>query len=138
MPIVAISMTDADLEELDLLTTEFIQKEDGKNPNRSEVVRHAIHALMSEYRTVEIAKGSVTAIITAVYYKKGQGHNISSVQHEYKKIITATIHAHTSEGLCTEIMILTADADDVRGFLKKLRAQKKVMKVDIALVGGGK
>jgi CopG family nickel-responsive transcriptional regulator len=137
MPIVAISMTDADLEELDLLTTEFIQKK-GKIPNRSEVVRHAIHALMSEHRTVELAKGQVTAIVTAVYYKKGQGHNISVVQHEFKKFITATIHAHTSDGYCTEIMILTADAEKVREFLKKLRSQKKVMKVDISLVGGGK
>jgi metal-responsive CopG/Arc/MetJ family transcriptional regulator len=93
---------------------------------------------MSEHLNVESAQGQVTAIVTAVYYKKGQGHNISSVQHEYKKFIAATIHAHTSEGLCTEIMILTADAEDFRGFLKKLRAQKKVMRVDTALVGGGK
>ena len=132
MPIVAVSMTDDDLKEL-----EFLQKQ-GKFSNRSEVVRHALQLLMSEHVNVENAQGQVTAIVTAVYYKKGQGHNISSVQHEYKKFITATIHAHTSEGLCTEIMILTADAEEVRGFLKKLRAQKKVMRVDIALVGGGK
>ena len=132
MPIVAVSMTDDDLEDLEYLQTQ------GKFSNRSEVVRHALQLLMSEHVNVENAQGQVTAIVTAVYYKKGQGHNISSVQHEYKKSITATIHAHTSEGLCTEIMILTADAGEVRGFLKKLRAQKKVMRVDIALVGGGK
>ncbi|MHA1137564.1 MAG: CopG family ribbon-helix-helix protein [Candidatus Thorarchaeota archaeon] len=132
MPIVAVSMTDTDLEEL-----EFLQKQ-GEFSNRSEVVRHALQLLMSEHVNVESAQGHVTAIVTAVYHKKGQGHNISAVQHEYKKFITATIHAHTSEGFCTEIMILTSDAEDFRGFLKKLRAQKKVMRVDIALVGGGK
>ena len=125
-------MTDDDLNEL-----EFLQKQ-GKFSNRSEVVRHALQLLMSEHVTVESAQGQVTAIVTAVYYKKGQGHNISAVQHEYKKFLSATIHANTSEGFCTEIMILTADATEVRGFLKKLRAQKKVMRVDIALVGGGK
>ena len=132
MEIVTVSMTDSDLEELELL------KQLGKFSNRSEVVRHAVQSLMSEHRSLERVKGVITAVITAVYYKKGQGHNISSVQHEYRKFITATIHAHTSDGHCTEVMILTAAAEEVRGFLKKLRSQKKVMKVDISLVGGGK
>ena len=132
MPIVAISMKDTDLKEL-----EFLQKK-GKFSNRSEVVRHAVQSLMSEHRNMEIVQGPITAIITAVYYKKGQGHNISSVQHEFREFIAATIHAHTTEGNCTEVMILTADAGKVRDFLKKLRSQKKVMKVDISLVGGGK
>jgi len=124
-------MTDADLEEL-----EFLQKS-GKFSNRSEVVRHAVQSLMSEHQNIEIVQGLITAVITAVYYKKGQGHNISTVQHEYREFIAATIHAHTTEGNCTEVMILTADAETVRDFLKKIRSQKKVMKVDITLVGGG-
>ena len=132
MPIVAVSMTEEDLEEL-----EFLQKK-GKFSNRSEVVRHAVQALMLEHRNVELVEGLITAVITAVYYKKGQGHNISSVQHEYREFIAATIHAHTTEGNCTEVMILTANAEKVRDFLKKLRSQKKVMKVEVSLVGGGK
>lgn len=132
IPIVAVSMTDEDLQEL-----EFLQMK-GKFSNRSEVVRHAVQSLMSEHRNVELVQGLITAVITAVYYKKGQGHNISAVQHEYREFIAATIHAHTSEGNCTEVMILTANAEKVRDFLKKLRSQKKVMKVDVSLVGGGK
>jgi len=132
MPIVAVSMTEEDLEEL-----EFLQVK-GKFSNRSEVVRHAVQALMLEHRNVELVQGLITAVITAVYYKKGQGHNISSVQHEYREFIAATIHAHTTEGNCTEVMILTANAEKVRDFLRKLRSQKKVMKVDVSLVGGGK
>lgn len=132
MPIVAVSMTDEDLEELENLQIE------GKFSNRSEVVRHAVQSLMSEHRNVERAQGQITAVITAIYYKKGQGDNIRSVQHKYRKFIAATIHAHTSDGYCIEVMILTAAAEKVREFLKKLRSQKKVMKVDINLTGGGK
>ena len=51
MPIVAVSMTDSDLEEL-----EFLLKE-GEFSNRSDVVRHAVQALMSEHRDIESAKG---------------------------------------------------------------------------------
>ncbi len=132
MPIVAVSMREEDLAEL-----EFLQVK-GKFSNRSEVVRHAVQALMLEHRNVELVQGLITAVITAVYYKKGQGHNISSVQHEYREFIAATIHAHTTEGNCTEVMILTANAEKVRDFLKKIRSQKKVMKVEVSIVGGGK
>jgi len=138
MPIVAVSMTEDDLEDLEFLQTKMFFQTKDKLPNRSEIVRHAIQSLMSEYRNVERAQGQITAVITAVYYKKGQGHNISSVQHEYQKFIAATIHAHTSDGYCIEVMILTAAAEKVREFLKKLRSQKKVMKVEISLTGGGK
>ena len=130
MPIVAVSMTDSDLEELETLLKE------GEFSNRSDVVRHAVQALMSEHRTIESAKGVITVVATALYYKKGQGHNISAVQHEFKDSITATIHSHTSEGSCIEVMIITAKADTIRDFLKKLRAQKKVLKMEASLIGG--
>lgn len=131
MPIVAISMTDSDLKEL-----EFLQDR-GRFSNRSEVVRHALQTLLSEHRTIENVKGNVTAVFTALYAKKGQGHGISAVQHEYGDALTALIHDHTSEGNCVEVMIVTSDANQVREFLKKLRAQKKVLKVNVSLMGGG-
>ncbi len=131
MPIVAISMTDSDLEDL-----EFLQ-EQGKFANRSDAVRHAVQTLLSEHRTVENVKGTVTAVITALYSKKGQGHGISAVQHEYSDALTGLIHDHTSEGNCIEVMVVTANANHVREFLKKLRAQKKVMKVEVSILGGG-
>jgi CopG family nickel-responsive transcriptional regulator len=128
--VIAVSMTESDLEELETLL------KDGEFANRSDLVRHAIQALISEHRRIESVTGVVTAIITALYYKKGHGQNIRTVQHEFKDIISATVHSHTSDGSCVEVMIITANADVVRGFLKKLRAQKKVLKVEVSLIGG--
>ena len=132
MPIVAISMSDSDLDELELL-----QKE-GQFSNRSEVVRQAVHKLLTEHRNLEHVEGIVTAVFTALYYKKGEGHYISAVQHEFREHLTATIHAHTTDGNCAEVMIMDADAEVVRSFLMKLRSQKKVLKVEVNLVGGGR
>lgn len=132
MPIVAISMSDSDLNALELLQNE------GGFSNRSEVVRHAVHKLMSEHRRLEEAEGVITAVFTALYYQKGHGRYISTVQHEYREHIAATIHAHTTDGNCTEVMIVEADAEVAREFLKKLRSQKKVIKIDVILVGGNK
>ncbi|MFW9980290.1 MAG: CopG family ribbon-helix-helix protein [Candidatus Thorarchaeota archaeon] len=130
MPIVAISMTDSDLEKL-----EFLQKK-GKFSNRSDVVRHAVQTLLTEHRTIEDVTGTVTAVFTALYAKKGQRKGISAVQHEYGDVLTALIHDHTSEGNCVEVMIVTSNANQVREFLKKLRAQKKVLKIDVSFMGG--
>jgi CopG family nickel-responsive transcriptional regulator len=130
MPIVAISMTDTDLEEL-----EFLQQE-GKFSNRSDVVRHAVQTLLNEHRTIENVTGTITAVFTALYSKKGHGQGISVVQHEYGDALTALIHDHTSDGNCVEVMVVTSEANKVREFLKKLRAQKKVLKVDVNLMGG--
>lgn len=130
VPVIAVSMTDSDLEDLELLLKE------GEFSNRSDLVRHAVQALISEHRNIENVKGVVTAVITALYYKKGHGHNISMVQHEFSDIITATLHSHTSDGRCIEVMIVTAKANVLRDFLKKLRAQKKVLKVELSLIGG--
>ncbi len=131
MPIVAVSMSDSDLEELEYL------RDEGKFSNRSEVVRHAVQSLLSEHRTLERAEGTITAIITVLYYKKGTDHAISAVQHEFRDYITATVHAHTTEGNCTEVIIIEADAELVRDFLKKLRSRKKVLRAFSTIVGGG-
>lgn len=131
MPIVAISMTDADLDELEYLL------DHGKFSNRSDVVRNAVQALLSKHRTIENVTGTVTAVFTALYSKKGHGQGISAVQHEYGDALTALIHDHTSEGKCVEVMVVTSTADQVREFLKKLRAQRKVQKVEVSLMEGG-
>jgi CopG family nickel-responsive transcriptional regulator len=132
VPIVAVSMSDSDLKELEIL-----QKE-GLFSNRSEVVRQAVQKLLSEHQSLEHAEGFVTAVFTALYYKTGKGHGISTVQHEFTEYITATIHAHTTDGSCAEVMIMDAEAEVIRSFLKKLRSQKKVLRVDVNIIGGGR
>ena len=131
MPIVAVSMSDSDFEELENLRNE------GKFSNRSEVVRHAVQSLLSEHRSLEQTKGIITAIITALYHKEGHGRAISAIQHEFREYINATVHAHTTEGNCIEVIIIEADAELVRDFLKKLRSQKKVLRAFSNIVGGG-
>jgi CopG family nickel-responsive transcriptional regulator len=132
VPIVAVSMSESDFDEL-----ETLQKE-GLFSNRSEVVRQAVQKLQSEHQRLEHVEGIVTAVFTALYYKTGKGDGINKVQHEFTEYITATIHAHTTDGRCAEVMIMDAEAEVIRSFLKMLRSQKKVLRVDVNLIGGGK
>lgn len=130
MPIVAISMPDSDLEELEKLQVS------GGFSNRSEVVRHAIQSLLAESRNLEGIKDEITVIVTIVFSKKGKDNYCHQVQHEFNQVISAMMHSHTKDGGCVEVMVLTGDADQIRDFIKKLRTQRQVIRLQVSLVGG--
>ena len=130
MPVVAVSMSDSDFEEL-----ESLQK-DGGFSNRSEVVRHALQSLLDEHRALEVHKGKMTAIVTVVYSEKGKDTACHNVQHKYNDILTAMIHSHTSNGGCIEVLIATGDSDEVKGFIKELRSKRTVTRIQVNPVGG--
>jgi CopG family nickel-responsive transcriptional regulator len=129
MPVVAVSMSDSEFEKL-----ENLQK-DGGFSNRSEVVRHALQSLLDEHRTLELHSGDMTAIVTVVYSKKGKNTECHKVQHKYNDILTAMIHSHTSNGGCIEVLIATGKSDEVKGFIKELRSQRSVTRIQINPVG---
>ena len=128
MPIIAISMAQSDLEELERLQT------DGGFANRSDLVRHAIQSLLADHRTLEGVKGDVAAICTVFYSLKGKDMQCHHIQHEYSHMLEAMMHAHTNGGGCIEVMIVKGAADYVRSFIKSLRKQRKVTRVEVILV----
>ncbi|TFG32109.1 CopG family ribbon-helix-helix protein [Candidatus Thorarchaeota archaeon] len=129
MPVVAISMSDSDFEELENL------QRDGGFSNRSEVVRHALQSLLDEHRTLENQSGDMTAIVTVVYSEKGKNPDCHRIQHEYNDLLKAMIHSHTSNGGCIEALIVSGDSEDVRGFVKALRSQRGISHIQTNPVG---
>jgi CopG family nickel-responsive transcriptional regulator len=122
-------MPESDLAELEQLRTE------GGFSNRSEVIRHALQSLLSEHRTLEDIQGAVTAICTVVYSLKGKDILCHHVQHEYSMLITSMLHAHSENGSCIEVLVVRGEATTVTDFIKALRSQKKVSRVEVVLVG---
>ncbi len=129
MPIVAVSMSDTDLVDLNSLQAK------GGFSNRSEVVRHAIQSLLAEHRTLEGYTGNVTVIVTVVYAEDGKGKDCQNVQHRHSQMITTMVHSHTGDGGCIEVLIVNGDAKDVRRFIKALRANRSVSRVKASVVG---
>jgi CopG family nickel-responsive transcriptional regulator len=123
-------MPDSDLEELEQLQI------DGGFSNRSEVVRHAIQSLLAENRSLEGFRDEVTVIVTIIFSQKGKDNYCHQVQHEFNRVISAMMHSHTKEGGCVEVMVLTGNADHIRDFIKKLRTQRQIIRVQVTLVGG--
>jgi CopG family transcriptional regulator, nickel-responsive regulator len=129
MAIVAVSMSESDLNELEKMQSH------GGFSSRSEVVRHALQSLIAEQRTLELASGAITAVFTVVYSEKGKNDQCDQIQHDYSQMITAMMHAHATDGGCVEVMLVKGRANDVRAFLKRLRAQNHVTRVQANLVG---
>lgn len=129
MPVVAVSMQDSDLGELEKL------KDEGGFSNRSEVVRHALQLLLAQHRSLEEAQGQITAILTVSFADSGKDRLCSRVQHDYNHLISAMMHAHTIGGGCIEVLVTKGEADEVREFLQRLRAQKPVEHVRVELFG---
>ena len=129
MPVVAVSMQEEDLGELERL------KDEGGFSNRSEVVRHALQLLLAEHRSLEDSKGEMTAVLTVSFAEDGKDRSCSRVQHDYNHLISAMMHAHTLGGGCIEVLVTKGDADEVRAFLRRLRSQKRVERVRVELFG---
>jgi CopG family nickel-responsive transcriptional regulator len=129
MPIVAISMPDDDLVEL-----ERLQKEGGFS-NRSEVVRHALQSLLAEHRSMEGYSGQITLVVTTMYASSGKSTQCSKIQHMHNNLISSMMHAHSNDGACVEIMVVNGEANEAREFVQKMRALKHVVRVQVNLAG---
>ena len=129
MTIVAVSMPESHLHIL-----EDLQKRGGFS-NRSEAIRHAIQSLMSEHEDLEQEEGEVTIVLTTVYSSRGKDNQCSRVQHEYSHMISSMMHSHSNRGECVEVMVLKGDAEEAREFIKKIRSQNRVARVQINVVG---
>jgi metal-responsive CopG/Arc/MetJ family transcriptional regulator len=128
LPIVAVSMPKSDLVALDELHN------NAGFPSRSGVIRHAIHALLTEHKSLEQAKGQVTAIMIVVYEERGKDDQCNRVQHKYSPLITATMHAHSAQGGCFEVVVASGEASELHAFTKELRNQRQVASVQTRLV----
>ena len=128
LPIVAVSMPKSDLVALDELHN------NAGFPSRSGVIRHALHALLAEHKSLEQAKGQVTAIMIVVYGERGKDDQCNRVQHKYSPLITATMHAHSAQGGCFEVVVASGEASKLHSFANELRSQRQVASVQTHLV----
>ncbi|MDO8056905.1 MAG: CopG family ribbon-helix-helix protein [Candidatus Hermodarchaeota archaeon] len=130
MPIVSISLTDADLETLDNLLSK------GGYSNRSDLVRRALRLLALEVVDLEQFEGDISAVITIVYSKQGKGMESNFLLHRQARLINALLHSHTVNGECIEVMVLNGSARDIQRLVKRLEGNRKIHTVKLALIGG--
>lgn len=128
MSIISLSIPKPLLEKVDRYT-----KEQGY-ANRSEVVRQALRAYMSEAKHLEEIKGDITATISVIYQKGARIGQINEIQHNFSKIVLTFLHTHIEESHCIEIIVAKGDSVIMRHFIANLKANRQISDVKVTLL----
>jgi CopG family nickel-responsive transcriptional regulator len=128
MSIVSLSIPKSLLEKVDRYL-----KEQGF-ANRSEIIRQALRAYMSESRRLGELQGRITAIITIVYQRDAKRGQIADVQHKFGPLILTFLHTHIEEGNCIEIIVARGDAQIIRALVEALKGNEQISEAKVTVL----
>ena len=128
MGIVSLSIPKNLLEKVD----SYIQEQGFAN--RSEIIRQALRAYMSEGKRLDELKGENKAIVTIIYKKDAKIGHVANVQHSYGNIVSTFLHTHIEEGYCIEIIVAKGHAQVMKAFIAALKANKQISEVKVTLL----
>jgi CopG family nickel-responsive transcriptional regulator len=128
MSIVSLSIPKNLLEKVD----QYV-KEQGF-ANRSEIIRQALRAYMSEGRSLSELQGRITAIITIVYQREAKRNQITDVQHNFGPAVLTFLHTHVQEGYCVEIIVARGDAKVINALVQALKANEQISEAKVTIL----
>ena len=128
MSIVSLSIPKSLLEKVD----QYV-KEQGF-ANRSEIIRQALRAYMSEGRSLSDLQGKITAIITIVYQREAKRNQITDVQHNFGPVVLTFLHTHIQEGYCVEITVARGDAKVINTLVQALKANEQISEAKVTIL----
>ncbi len=102
--------------------------------NRSEIIRQALRAYISEGKRLSELKGKIAATITIIYRKGTRTGQIADVKHDYSNMFLTFLHTHIEEGYCIEIIVAKGDAQVMKGLIAALKASKQISEVKVTLL----
>jgi len=104
--------------------------------NRSKAVHDALRSFITEFEWMRRTEGQITGAILVLYYldKPGLLNEITRVQHEFKNVISSSLHVHLEEDKCLEIIAVEGSAREVKSLAQVLMAKKGVKQVKVAAI----
>lgn len=130
MPIVSMSLTNDLLRKLDALIA------DRSYSSRSEAIRDAIRASLSEYELSRLDWGMVAATITIIseYVRRDVDERLMRLRHEYNDLVTGNMHIHLGRNYCLEVFIVQGAVEAVLNFVGRVRAIRGIQQVKYTVV----
>ncbi len=125
--IVSVSLPDALLRDLD----DLIEKRGYKG--RSELVRAALLQFLKSQRAEERIEGPVSAIAVLGYPEKAE-RALTEVRHAHNDLITSMLHAHTTKGRCSTVLVGEGPGEKMRRFLAELRGLRDLESIEVTLL----
>jgi len=102
--------------------------------NRSKAIHDAVRSFITEFEWMREEAGRITGAVLVLYYldKPGLLEEITRVQHQFKNVISSTLHVHLEENKCLEIIAVEGGAQEVRNLTQTLMAKRGVKQVKVA------
>lgn len=113
MPIISVSLTEKNVEDL-----EALQKDLGFT-GRSEAIRAAMRTLTAENNERRSMVGPVDGVLIMVNDACASGP-IHDIYHENHPLIKTHVHNHLGNHKCMNMMVLSGDAADINVLLDQV------------------
>lgn len=126
MTIVSVSLNKEIIENLDKLKSLGFS-------GRSEIIRAGIRNLLSDERMKEDLDGEINSLLLAVH-DEDSDDQVSSIRHDFDKIIIVHLHNKIDKERCLEIFSLKGDAKDVKEISRQLQINKRMHFVKLIVV----
>lgn len=113
MPVISISLTDKNVEDL-----ESLQKDLGFT-GRSEAIRAAMRTLLAENSERRSMVGRVDGVLIMINDACASG-SIHDIYHDNHPLIKTHVHNHLGNHKCMNMMVLSGDALDINELLDQM------------------
>jgi CopG family nickel-responsive transcriptional regulator len=123
---VSVSLNEEIIESLDKLKSIGFS-------GRSEIIRAGIRNLLSDERMKEDLDGEINSLLLAVH-DEDSDEQVSSIRHNFDKIIIVHLHNKIDKDRCLEIFSLKGDAKDVKEISRQLQINKRMHFVKLIVV----
>lgn len=100
---------------------------------RSEIIRAGIRNLLSDERMKEDLDGEINSLLLAVH-DEDSDDQVSSIRHDFDKIIIVHLHNKIDKDRCLEIFSLKGDAKEVKEISRQLQVNKRMHFVKLIVV----
>jgi len=104
--------------------------------SRSKAIHDAVQSFISEFEWMQKEAGRITGAVLVLCYldKSGLLDEVTRVQHQFKNVISSTLHVHLEENKCLEIIAVEGSVQEVRSLTQVLVAKKGVKQVKVAAI----
>ncbi len=97
-------------------------------PSRSEAVRDALLAFLSEQRELRSMRGEGVGVLVLVYDHETRGlvDQLIDLQHECRELIISSQHVHLDARTCLEILVLRGRGEKIAQSVERLGSLRGV------------
>lgn len=110
--------------------------ETGKYDSRSEAIRDALRAFVTEYNRQTNLSGGLSGTVVALYDydHSGVSEAMTALQHDFAETVISVHHVHLKHDLCLESLAVAGSGERIEALVSRLRPMKGVHQVKLTVV----